>query len=101
VRNPVSKFAFKRVNLRRSTESGAEEDWRALVSDRPWTPAKYRGEVGGLYNLNPVVTHSLKGAWFQPLSLSSDILVSKFAFTCNLCRYGEAALLSEAKMRCG
>ena len=26
------------------------------------------------------LTHSLKGAWFQPLDLSSDILVSKFAF---------------------
>jgi hypothetical protein len=23
--------------------------------------------VGGLYKLNAVVTHSLKGAWFQPL----------------------------------
>jgi hypothetical protein len=27
----------------------------------------------------PVVTHSLKGAWFQPLSLSSENPVSKFA----------------------
>jgi hypothetical protein len=32
------------------------------------------------------LTHSLKGAWFQPLHLKCDILVSKIcAFTFNLC----------------
>jgi hypothetical protein len=36
------------------------------------------------------LTHSLKGAWFQPLSLSSDFLVSMFAFKFNLYRYTEA-----------
>jgi hypothetical protein len=32
---------------------------------------------------------ALESAWFrfQPLSLRCDILVSKFAFKCNLCRY--------------
>jgi hypothetical protein len=35
------------------------------------------------------LTHSLKGAWFQPfMNLKCDILVSKFAFKwVNLCRY--------------
>jgi hypothetical protein len=37
------------------------------------------------------VTHSLTGAWFQPLNLSSENLVSKFPyfFKCNLYRYAE------------
>ena len=53
----------------------------------------------GLYTLhpvelNPIVSRSLKGAWFQPLSLSSEKLVSKFGFSnANLYRYS-AALLS-------
>jgi hypothetical protein len=37
------------------------------------------------------LTHSLKAPWFQPLDLSSENLISKFAaFTCNLCRYSAA-----------
>jgi hypothetical protein len=40
--------------------------------------------------------HSLKSAWFQPLSLSSEKLVSKFAFKCNLHRYEVVA-----RQRCG
>jgi hypothetical protein len=55
----------------------------------------------GLYKFNPVMTHSCESAWFlQPLSLSSEKLVSKFAFKWdNLCRYtvearfGSSALL--------
>jgi hypothetical protein len=36
---------------------------------------------GGLYKLNPVMrTHSLKGAWFQPLNLASEKLVSNLCF---------------------
>jgi hypothetical protein len=46
------------------------------------------GEVG-LYKLNPVETYSWKATWFQPLSLSGDLLVSKFAFTFKLYRYSE------------
>jgi hypothetical protein len=38
-----------------------------MLTDRP-TVAKLVNQVG-LYKLNPVMTHSLKGAWFQPLSL--------------------------------
>jgi hypothetical protein len=43
--------------------------------------------------LNAADPHSLKGAWFQPLNLSSVMkLVSKFAaFKCNLYRYGTGA----------
>jgi hypothetical protein len=48
-----------------------------------------RREVG-LHKLNPVYPE-LESAWFQPLSLSSDILVSKFAFKFNLCRCSEAS----------
>jgi hypothetical protein len=35
------------------------------------------------------LTHGLKGAWFQPLSLSSEKLQTAFkvAFKCNLHRY--------------
>jgi hypothetical protein len=32
----------------------------------------------GLYMLRIQLTHSLKGAWFQPLNLSSENLVSPF-----------------------
>jgi hypothetical protein len=48
--------------------------------------------LAGLYKSNAVDPHSLKGAWFQPLHLKRDILVSKFAFDFNLYRY---ALLAE------
>jgi hypothetical protein len=40
----------------------------------------------GLYKLNPVYPQ-LESAWFQPLNLSSEKPVSKFAFKCNLYRY--------------
>jgi hypothetical protein len=46
--------------------------------------SKYFERKVGLHKLNAVWTHSLKGACFQPLSLSSDILVSMFDFKCNL-----------------
>jgi hypothetical protein len=39
----------------------------------------------GLYKLNPVLTHSLKGAWFQPLNLWSENPVSNFAFSNATC----------------
>jgi hypothetical protein len=35
----------------------------------------------------------LERAWFQPLSLKRDILVSKFAFKCNLYRYSSGPFL--------
>ena len=40
----------------------------------------------GLYKLNAVEPW-LESAWFQTLNLKCDILVSKFAFKCNLYRY--------------
>jgi hypothetical protein len=42
------------------------------------------------------VTHSLKGDWFQPLNLSSEKLVSKFAFKCNLHRYNMGKTLTRS-----
>ena len=45
-----------------------------------------RYTVVGLYTLNPVDLQ-LQSARFQPLHLSSESLVSKFAFKCNLYRY--------------
>jgi hypothetical protein len=58
------------------------------------------GEVG-LCKLNSVVTHSLKGAWFQPLSLSSEKLeVSTFAFKFNLYRYS-AFFVNLPVLSCG
>jgi hypothetical protein len=51
-------------------------------------PAALIGTVAvvGLYKLNPVDTQ-LESAPFQPLNLSSEKLVSKFAFEFNLYRY--------------
>jgi hypothetical protein len=37
------------------------------------------------------MTHSLKDAWFQPVNLKCDLLVSKFAFKCSLYRYDTRA----------
>jgi hypothetical protein len=50
------------------------------------------------------LAHSLKGAWFQPLNLSSENLVSKIAFKFNLYRYTpspsfSAAAAVEAELR--
>jgi hypothetical protein len=43
--------------------------------------------VVGLYKLNPVYPQ-LESTWIlQPLNLKFDLLVSKFAFKCNLYRY--------------
>jgi hypothetical protein len=44
----------------------------------------------GLYTLNSVDPY-LESIQFQPLSLSSDFLVSKFAFKFNLYRYNAAS----------
>jgi di/tricarboxylate transporter len=46
----------------------------------------------GVYKLeSSLPIHSLKGAWFQPLNLKCDILISKFAFKVNLYRYNTLA----------
>jgi hypothetical protein len=45
-------------------------------------PCPY-GCGGGLYKLNPVDPYSLKAAWFQPLNVSSENLVSSL-FACKL-----------------
>ena len=42
--------------------------------------------VVGLYKLN-AVDPQLESTWFQPLNRKCDLLVSKFAFNLNLCRY--------------
>jgi hypothetical protein len=43
----------------------------------------HRQGWGGLYKLNPVTPITLESAWFQPVSLKCDILVSSFAFKCD------------------
>jgi hypothetical protein len=41
----------------------------------------------------------LKGAWVQPLSPSSEFLVSKFAFKwVNLCRYAAGPAMEELQV---
>ena len=53
--------------------------------------ARSRSREVGLYELNSLMTHSLKVLWFQPLILKLYFLVSYFAFKCvNLFRYSEA-----------
>jgi hypothetical protein len=42
------------------------------------------GCMVGLYNLNPV-DPQLESAWFQPLNLKCDILVSKICFSNSTC----------------
>jgi hypothetical protein len=53
-----------------------------LAGDHRQLPATAHGldpaaRQMGLYKSNPVVTHSLKSAWFQPLSPSSINMSSK------------------------
>jgi hypothetical protein len=48
---------------------------------------------------NHASTPQLESAWFQPLNLKCDILVSKFAFTFNLCRYLPALTALYADLR--
>jgi hypothetical protein len=48
----------------------------------------------------PFIITKLESAWFQPLNLKCDFLVSKFAFKCGLHRYDEggAAAAADAEM---
>jgi hypothetical protein len=48
----------------------------------------------GLHAFNPAVDPELESAWFQPLILRSENLVSQFPFTFNLCRCAEVKSLS-------
>jgi hypothetical protein len=65
---PVSKCAVSKCNLRRCSEVTANFIGACVI-------IVYRAfEVGdwitaGLYKLRIQSTHSLKGAWFQPLSI--------------------------------
>jgi hypothetical protein len=46
--------------------------------------------VGNWFQQSLLLTHSLKAPGFiQPVNLKCDILVSKFAFKCDLHRYSE------------
>jgi hypothetical protein len=67
----VSKFAFTFNSYRYALEETKAECRRLL-------------EVGR-YTLNSVVDPQLESARFQPLSRSSDVLVSKFAFKFTAC----------------
>jgi hypothetical protein len=76
----VSEFSFQAHNLRRYIEALCVRAERAA-------------EVG-LYNLEIMLTHSLKGAWFQPSNLYSGKLVSIRCFSNSACtatpRWGSA-----------
>jgi hypothetical protein len=81
VKDWASQFAFKWVNLYRYTVEAV-----AAVTA---TDGEHLRAVG-LYKLNSV-DPQLESAWFQPLNLKCDLLVSKFAFKFNvLCCYGAA-----------
>ena len=56
------------------------------VAEHFYRPAQEFDHMAGRYNLNPADP----SARFRTLNLSSDILVSKFAFKCNLHRYSSA-----------
>jgi hypothetical protein len=46
-----------------------------------------------VYKAESICDPQLESAWFQPLSLKCDFLVSKFAFKwVNLCRYAKDQL---------
>ena len=62
------------------------------LPDRPGSPV-FCCEVG-LYKLNPV-DQQLESAWFQPLNLKCNFMVSKFAFKCNLYHYSERLIAGE------
>jgi hypothetical protein len=53
--------------------------------------AAVNASLAGLSNLDRVYPQ-LESAWFQPLSLTCDVLVSKFAFKFNVYRYALAGL---------
>jgi hypothetical protein len=57
--------------------------------------ATMAGRLGGRGCASSIqFTHSLKGAWFQTLNLTCDLLFSKFAFKwVNLYRYTESRRL--------
>jgi hypothetical protein len=50
----------------------------------------------GLYKLSIQLTHSFESAWFQPLNLESENLVSKFAFQIQLAPLHRGALASSS-----
>jgi hypothetical protein len=54
----------------------------------------------GLYKLNAVEPW-LESAWFQTLNLKCDILVSKFAFKCNLYHFTSAPRRAVRRRRGG
>jgi hypothetical protein len=70
-----------------------EEICVQVYDQRMFLQAVQRADIGlgevGLYKSNPV-NKSVKAAWFQRLNLSSEILVSNFAFKFSLCRYSES-----------
>jgi hypothetical protein len=80
---------------------------RATEKGKPGSAAKVEMKatfgkltVVGLYKLNSVVPNIFdESARFQPLSLSSEKLVSKFAFKCNLYRYAVVDLAGSERVK--
>jgi ankyrin repeat protein len=77
--------------------AGADvEKARTHYGDTPLMMATQNGHVAvvaGLYKLKSV-DPQLESAWFQPLSLYSEKLVSNFVLKFNLCRYVEDRLIA-------
>jgi hypothetical protein len=92
VKNLVSKFAFK-FNLYRYIMTPAT--WLGYNRIQCMSPPKgsVRSDtVGGAYNFNPVVTHTLKAPDFNPCKWKTGF---KFCFfKCNLYRYVTAIATS-------
>jgi hypothetical protein len=62
-----------------------------------------RNEVGAVHvdSPRPIAERRLVPRWFQPTHLSSEKLVSRFAFQkCNAHRYNEAVYLEPAAIYC-
>jgi hypothetical protein len=76
--NLLSKFNLYRYN---PATCGTASDWAALVETLKRTAVGGVSQSGwGWRGTLTPPDPQLTGAWFQPLRLSSDILVSRFAF---------------------
>jgi hypothetical protein len=92
----VSKFDFQLQTC--SATPRTLLDALTITEDAPGKGKVAPGSVG-LYNLlNPADRQLFLRAWFQPLNVSSDFLVSMFAFKwVNLYRYGSVRPHSDDK----
>jgi hypothetical protein len=82
--NPVSQFAFKFNLYRYNTGPGRRAGHAAGRASTDAEAAGVRRGSGGAVQAEIQVTHSLKeSAWFQPLNLKGDLLVSILSMLSN------------------